>query len=127
MSARVANGVFTCECGAMHERGAVDGQSGYRCLACGKTFRIDHNVEYCVETGFVPPDALGVRHAREITEALTQAIIQVTAALALLNDNAIGSRASSVSHAFVLTECEPLDSVRVIIEGVRERVEAASR
>lgn len=32
--------IFTCSCGASHERGPVDGVANYRCLRCGNITRM---------------------------------------------------------------------------------------
>lgn len=34
-------GWFHCSCGATHRRGAVNGVDVYRCMKCGKSYRIE--------------------------------------------------------------------------------------
>lgn len=33
-------GKFHCQCGATHERGPVSAPDVYRCLKCGKSYRV---------------------------------------------------------------------------------------
>jgi len=33
-------GRFHCNCGATHSRGSINGKDVYRCLKCGKNFKI---------------------------------------------------------------------------------------
>ena len=38
-------GKFHCPCGKTHTRGPVNGDDVYRCLGCGKSFRVRGVVE----------------------------------------------------------------------------------
>jgi len=38
-------GTFHCPCGRHHSRGPLNGYDVYRCLGCGKTFRVSGLVE----------------------------------------------------------------------------------
>ncbi len=39
------SGKFHCPCGATHNRGAINGVNVYRCLKCGKSYRVRQAVK----------------------------------------------------------------------------------